>query len=71
MHTFALNGGSCGYYPSNLFCNVCSFEIWRTFSDILQFYLENIQAHDIYINQYLIDCKRLYTELNMCMHIFY
>jgi len=27
-HIFASNGGYCGYYPSNIFCNMRSFDNW-------------------------------------------
>ena len=44
---FAPNGGYCVYYPSNLFCNTCSFENWRIFSDIPQFQLGNIRLREV------------------------
>jgi len=36
-HIFVPNGRYCVYYPSNLFCNLRSFENWGIFLDIPQF----------------------------------
>ena len=47
-HIFALNGGYCVYYPSNLFCNSRSFENWGIFSDILLCSVDLCQTKDYY-----------------------
>ena len=47
-HNFGPNRGYCVDYPSNLFCNVCSFENWGVFSDIPQFQPANFRLCDVF-----------------------
>ena len=67
-HIFAPNGGSCLYYPSNIFRNTRGFKNWGRSSDIPQFWLGNIRSRDALRpiareRKYLMDYK---TEL--CMY---
>ena len=45
-HIFALRGGYCFYYPSNLFRDARNFQNWGIFLDIPQFQLGNIRSRD-------------------------
>ena len=58
QHIFMSNGGCCVYYPSNLFCNTCSFENWGIFSDIPQFSW-GICGHMTHLDQSLIHEQKL------------